>query len=120
MKDLFKLPLHDSTKTVLKKMGIVFVEGDDTYNVRGFNAELNKWGNYEIGMETTMEFDTDDEEIADFYYVIKFNEKEVCRLQATPQLLAVFQLFTMDRISGGKMAESLLELGDDDLGIDLP
>jgi|DEB0MinimDraft_3_1074331.scaffolds.fasta_scaffold345319_1 hypothetical protein len=120
MKDLFKLPLHDSTKTVLKRMGIVFLEGDDSYNVRGFNAELNKWGNYEITMETTMELELDDEEIADFYYVIKFNEKEVCRLQATPQLLAVFQLFTMDRISEGKMAESLLELGDDELGIDLP
>jgi len=120
MKDLFKLPLHDSTKTVLKRMGIVFLEGDDSYNVRGFNAELNKWGNYEITMETTMELELDDEEIADFYYVIKFNEKEVCRLQATPQLLAVFQLFTMDRISEGKMAESLLELVDDELGIDLP
>jgi len=120
MEDLFKLPLHDSTKTVLKKMGIVFVEGDDSYNVRGFNAELNKWGNYEIAMETTMEFDIDDEEIADFYYVIKFNEKEVCRLQATPQLLAVFQLFAIDRVSDGKMAESLLQFGDDDFGLDLP
>ena len=118
--ELFNLPLHKSTKDVLKKMGIVFLEGDDSYNVRGFNAELNKWGNYEITLETTMELELDDEEIADFYYVIKFNEKEVCRLQATPQLLAVFQLFTMDRISEGKMAESLLELGDDDLGIDLP
>ena len=112
MKDLFKLPLHDSTKTVLKKMGIVFVEGDDTYNVRGFNAELNKWGNYEIGMYTTMDLELADDEVADFFYVIKFNDKEVCRLQATPNLLAVFQMFTMDRISEGKMAQALLD--DDD------
>ena len=111
--ELFNLPLHKSTKDVLKKMGIVFVEGDDTYNVRGFNAELNKWGNYEISMETTMELDLGDDEIADFYYVIKFNEKEVCRLQATPQLLAVFQLFCMDRISDGKMAEGILDFDED-------
>ena len=116
--ELFKLPLHDSTRTVLKKMGIVFLEGDDSYNVRGFNAELNKWGNYEISMETTLDLDLDDDEIADFYYVIKFNEKEVCRLQATPQLLAVFQLFTMDRISDGGMAKALLD--DDDLGFPIP
>ena len=111
MKELFQLSLTDSTKTLLKKMGVVFVEGDDTYNVRGFNAELNKWGNYEIGMYTTM--DLADDEIADFFYVIKFNEKEVARLQATPQLLAVFQLFTMDRISDGEMAKDILKIEDE-------
>ncbi len=113
MKELFQLSLTDSTKTLLKKMGVVFVEGDDTYNVRGFNAELNKWGNYEISLQTTMEFDLADDEIADFFYVIKFNEKEVARLQATPQLLAVFQLFTMDRISDGEMAKDILKIEDE-------
>ena len=116
--ETFKIPLHSSTRELLTKMGVVFVEGADTYNVRGFNSELNKWGNYEIGLETTLDLDLDDDEIADFYYVIKFNEKEVCRLQATPQLLAVFQLFTMDRISDGRMAQALLD--DDDTGFPIP
>jgi len=109
MEQLFKLPLHSSTKELLQKMGIVFMENDDSYNVRGFNAELNKWGNYEISLHTTMEFELDDEEVADFYYVITFNNKEVCRLQATPNLLAVIQLFTLDRISNGEMTKGLLD-----------
>ena len=111
--ELFKLPLHKPTKELLSKMGIVMLNDDDSYFFRGYNAELNKWGNYEIGMYTTMDLDLADDEVADFYYVIKFNDKEVCRLQATPNLLAVFQMFTMDRISEGKMAQALLD--DDDL-----
>tara|TARA_B100001996_G_scaffold123665_1_gene93614 strand:+ start:6328 stop:6684 length:357 start_codon:yes stop_codon:yes gene_type:complete len=114
---LFQLPLHNSTRELLQKMGIIFMENDDTYNVRGYNAEQGKWGNYEIALHTTMEFDTDDEEVADFYYIIKFNSKEVARLQATPHLLAVIQLFTLDRISNGEMTKNLLNLDED---FDLP
>jgi len=109
MEQLFQLPLHNSTRELLEKMGVIFMENDDTYNVRGFNSELNKWGNYEIGLYTTMEFELGDEEVADFYYVIKFNNKEVARLQATPHLLAVIQLFTLDRISNGEMTKGLLD-----------
>lgn len=114
MEQLFALPLHKETKELLMKMGIVFLEGDDTYNVRGYNQELDKWGNYEIGLYTTMDMDLDEDEIADFYYIIKFNSKEVARLQATPNLLAVLQLFTLDRISNGELAKNLLD------GFDLP
>lgn len=109
MEQLFQLPLHKETRQLLEKMGIVFMENDDTYNVRGYNQELDKWGNYEIGLYTTMDMDLSDDEVADFYYIIKFNSKEVARLQATPNLLAVIQLFTLDRISNGELAKGLLD-----------
>lgn len=109
MEQLFQLPLHKSTRELLEKMGITFMKDDDTYNVRGFNQELDKWGNYEINLYTTMDMDLESDEVSDFYYVIKFNSKEVARLQATPHLLAVIQLFTLDRISNGEMAKGLLD-----------
>lgn len=111
--ELVKLPIHDSTKKLLKEMGIVFMKDDDTFITRGYNEKLKKWGNYEIALYSEIEFDLKDDEMPNFYFKITFNNDEVALLQATPQLLAVIQLFTMDRVSNGAMAEHILELGEE-------